>query len=312
MAKKEDKKNLVTEFTSFLIGGDDKKLDGETSTRTAHLDSNQTKSIHKVEEEEASSTKAQPGDDKTVPVSRHKSKSEISQISSVNQGAGSIKKESSLEMEEVRKFNEMSSSVVLSAKASLVQAEQLRIAQNRIKELENHLEVIREENEQLSAVSSSLKSQTEDLNQRIEDLEKKSRQKIENLNEEKSLLDSALKNKGRETNELKFKIEELENRLNMDLKKVRVRERELENRLELVKVEKVALVNSKDETILSLKRRVDQLLADIENYRGKGRKLSDLLNSNEDRIQRSVRALRLALSMLEGEMEEATELKKAK
>jgi hypothetical protein len=83
--------------------------------------------------------------------------------------------------------------------------------------------------------------------------------------------------------------------------KIRNRERELENRLELVKVENQALLRSKDEYTLELKRQLDQSRLEIENYRNKSQELKRRFDDKQEILRRTVKTLRLALTMLEGE-----------
>ncbi|NJL25113.1 MAG: hypothetical protein HC902_08015 [Calothrix sp. SM1_5_4] len=99
------------------------------------------------------------------------------------------------------------------------------------------------------------------------------------------------------------KNEELELRISTNIQKIRVRERELENRLELMKMENAALIRSKDELILELKRQIDQLNLELNNYRAKNQELNRLTTDKQEMLRRTVKALRLALSMLEGEEE---------
>ncbi len=101
-------------------------------------------------------------------------------------------------------------------------------------------------------------------------------------------------------------------RLSTNIQKIRVRERELENRLELVKMESQALVRNKDEIILDLKRQFDQLNMELDNYRSKGHDLNKQLTDKQDMLRRTVKALRIALSMLEGDEEIVKPLKKVK
>ena len=102
-----------------------------------------------------------------------------------------------------------------------------------------------------------------------------------------------------------------ETRLKNDFKKIRVKERELENRLELARAEKAALLRSKDEYILDLKRKIDQLQSELDNYRSKVLELNKNLDSNQEQFKRTVRALRLALTNLEHKEGEPFPLKKA-
>ena len=179
------------------------------------------------------------------------------------------------------------------------QVENLRIAQNRILDLEKHLEKIRQENEQLNAVADASRNQTEDLQTRMRSLEKAKTEIKEQAAIEINIYKDNLANKDFEFSKAKMKVEELESRLQVDLKKIRVRERELENRMELLKAEKSALLRTKDETILDLKRRIDQLTSEIENYKVKCVELNQKIEMNNDQFARTVRALRLALTNLE-------------
>ena len=89
-----------------------------------------------------------------------------------------------------------------------------------------------------------------------------------------------------------------------------MRERELENRLELLKVENSTLLKTKNETILDLKRSIDQLNLELETFRNKGQELNKKLENKQEALRRTVKTLRLALAMLEGS-DDSIELKKA-
>jgi len=130
--------------------------------------------------------------------------------------------------------------------------------------------------------------------------------------EEKALLIENKESLRRELDHLKGKNEDLELRISTNIQKIRVRERELENRLELVKMEGAALIRSKDEIILDLKRQIDQLGLELNNYRTKSQELNRMILDKQDILRRTVKALRLALTMLEGDEEQTQPLKKAK
>lgn len=187
--------------------------------------------------------------------------------------------------------------------AALARSENLRIAQNRILELEQEVERLRIENEQLAAAGETIRRRADELMGRVESAEARC-ESIKNLaEEEKQLLQESLEGKERQYQGVQSKIEELESRLSTNIQKIRVRERELENRLELVRMESAALIRSKDELILDLKRQMDQLNMELENYRTKGQELNKSINDKQEMLRRTVKALRLALSMLEGEDE---------
>ncbi len=199
-----------------------------------------------------------------------------------------------------------------STEAALARSENLRIAQNRILELEQEVERLRVENEQLAAAGETFRRRSDELLGRAENAEARA-ESMQNLaDEEKKLLQESLEGKERQYRGVQSKIEELEARLSTNIQKIRVRERELENRLELVRMESAALIRSKDELILDLKRQMDQLNMELENYRSKGQELNKNLNDKQEMLRRTVKALRLALSMLEGEDEVLKNQKKAK
>lgn len=200
---------------------------------------------------------------------------------------------------------------VAEVESHLAQAENLRIAQERILDLETELDRLRSDNEQLLAAGETLRRRADDLASRAEKAEIDLREEIQTGNAEKKLLQESLLAKDRDISRLRERTEELEMRLESDLKKIRVRERELENRLELVKMEEAALLRNKDDIILEMKRKVDQLTAEMDNYRNRGLELHKQIDSDQERFRRTVKALRLALTMLEETQADVTPLKKA-
>ena len=203
--------------------------------------------------------------------------------------------------------------VQIAAETSLVQSENLRIAQRRIFELESEVDRLRQENEQLTAAGETLRLRSSESQAENESLNRKYDELKDQMKSEKEILEATIQAKDRETKNLKLKIEEYEMRLGASMQKVRMRERELENRLELLKMESTALVRAKDDAILDLKRQIDQLNIELENYRHKGQDLNRQINEKQETLKRTVKALRLALTMLEGGQESIAEpLKKAK
>lgn len=201
--------------------------------------------------------------------------------------------------------------VMTSVDASLAQAENLKLAQQRILELEKEVEHLRGENEELASAGEIIRSRTDDLTVRISEIEKEKTEMQESAQSEILILKGNLQYKENEVAKARIKVEELETRLKSDFKKIRVRERELENRLELLRAEKSALVRSKDEYILEQKRKIDQLSQELDNYRKKCLELNKTIEANQDQVKRTERALRLALTNLEAKEENLVPLKKA-
>lgn len=196
--------------------------------------------------------------------------------------------------------------------ASLVQSENLRVAQQKILELEEEISRLRTANEELAAAGETLKRVADEAKADHESLERKLEAVKELAQQEQQILKDAIEVKDRKIATQQSRIEEMELRLSTNIQKIRVRERELENRLELVRMEGQALARSKDEMVLDLKRQIDQLNIELENYRSKGQELNSQLKDKQELLRRTVKALRLALSMLEGDEEANLSLKKAK
>lgn len=196
------------------------------------------------------------------------------------------------------------------AETALAQTENLKIAQQRILELEKELESLRKENQDLAFAGDMIKKNYEKADADLKSLQNKYTEEVESFKEERKLLKQTLSFKDGEIYELERKTTALEDQLQQDIHRVRMRERELENRLELLKVENSTLLKTKNETILDLKRSIDQLNLELETFRNKGQELNKKLENKQEALRRTVKTLRLALAMLEGS-DDSIELKKA-
>lgn len=185
--------------------------------------------------------------------------------------------------------------------ASLAQAETLKVAQERIHELEAEVDHLRKDNDDLASAGQIITQKMEGLQSRALRAEKEKNEVISQFKNEVLILKGHLQYKESELSKAKTKIEELDSRIKTDFKKIRVRERELENRLELVRAEKQALMRSKDDRILDLQRKVDQFKSELDLYRTKVQDLNKTMEDQQDQMRKTVRALRVALSNLEQE-----------
>ena len=182
----------------------------------------------------------------------------------------------------------------------LIQAENLRVAQTRVRDLENEVDRLRQHNEELGSAGELLSDKVDELQSALSRLKSENRDLKESNQLELEVMKENLKFKDKSKEKLTTKIEELEHRLSNDLRRIRVRERELENRLELAKMESATLVRTKDEIILDLKRKIDHQKMESDNYKNKCLELNDQINEHQEQFRRTVRALRLALANLEG------------
>ncbi len=177
----------------------------------------------------------------------------------------------------------------------------LKMAQARIIELESEIDKLREENDLLTLAARSAKQEAESYSQKIENLEKTYKESLEQTQLELNIYRDTIKSKDAQMHKLEQKIIDLESSIGRDIKKIRQRERELENRLELSKQDKFALIKSKDDMILDLKRKVDDLQLEIENYRSRYADANQKIDFQHGQLSRTVKALRLALAHLESQ-----------
>jgi hypothetical protein len=183
--------------------------------------------------------------------------------------------------------------------------EAVKVAQARINTLEKEKENARTEMDMLLTSSESMQRRLNELKAGYESLERKHREKIEILEDEKSVIKARLNAKDAELTTIKRENADLQSRFQNDLRKIRVRERELEHRQEIIRAEMVTVVSSKDEVIVELKRQLEKLHFELDNFRAKSADMNTKLNEFNDRNHRTVKALRLALSVLEtGDVDE--------
>ncbi len=194
--------------------------------------------------------------------------------------------------------------------SNLGQAENLRIAQEKIMELEQENDKLRLQNDELVAASEIIKERSDLLSAQLTEYKNDREGLAESFKNESVLLKNHLARKDSELQRAQFKTEELDSRLKFDMKKIRIRERELENRLELIRAEKNAVVKNKDEQILDLRRKMDILQMEVESYRQKCVELNKSVESSQESFKRTTRALRLAMANLELQEENKAPLKK--
>lgn len=196
------------------------------------------------------------------------------------------------------------------SEASLGQAENLRIAQEKILDLEKINETLRIQNEDLISASDIIKERSDLLTAQITEYQNDKQNLEESFKNEIALLRGHVQRKDMDLQKAQLKIDDLDSRLKFDMKKIRIRERELENRLELIRAEKNTLTKSKDDQILDLRRKMDIMQMEVDSYRQKCVDLNKNLETNQDSFKRTTRALRLAMANLELQEENKPALKK--
>ncbi len=183
----------------------------------------------------------------------------------------------------------------------LKQSEHMRIAQRKINDLEDEVAKLRRENEDLASAGETFKKLNDEYFGEIEGLKSKLHDNKQTSNQEIKLLKQITVNKDKQINELKQQIEDYKSRIDNNFQRVRKREKDLEHRLEIAKIEEAAVVKSKDQLILDLKRRIDEVSNESDNFRKKSQENYRELQKKEQVVRGVIRALRIALTKLEGD-----------
>lgn len=186
----------------------------------------------------------------------------------------------------------------------------MKIAQSKMDNLEKELLRLRKENETLSSGGRALKEKLQQTTAKNKQLSEEMKDYLESKEAELQIYKQGHQAKENEIAELKQTIQELETRLHHDIQRIRVREKELEHRLEIMSLEKSALLKNKDKVLLDLKMKQESLMQETSVYRSKLQKLNQEMGSQQDRFRKTALALRLALSNIEINEEIGSLLKK--
>ncbi len=199
---------------------------------------------------------------------------------------------------------------LFSLEAALKQAEYLKIAQKKVKELEGKICEITKENETLAASATVLQKKLDQAVGKIELIQSEHSDQVANFKDEIVLKEKIIRVLEKERDELQKKNEELKLLTNEKIQQIRIREKELENRLEILHLEGDVIVTNKDEIILGLKKQIDQLNYELDNFKAQARELNRDMQNQKDQMRRTIKALRLALGLLESQELDGSELKK--
>ena len=183
----------------------------------------------------------------------------------------------------------------------LKQSEHLRIAQKKMNNLEEEITKLRLENQELALAGETFKKLSDEYFTTIENMKSKLADQKQMHLQEVELLRKINGSREKQINEYKQQIEDYELRIENDFQRLRKREKELEHRLEIKKMEEVAVVKSKDQMILDLKKRIDEISHESNNFRRKSQENYKQFQKEQQTIRSAVRVLRIALTKLEGD-----------
>jgi hypothetical protein len=100
---------------------------------------------------------------------------------------------------------------------------------------------------------------------------------------------------------LQLELDKAKLKNKIDVKHVQMREKELEQKLELLKSDAETQIRNRDLKILELKRKIDAMEFDMESISSKEKKSIESRYELEDRLDKAIKTLKSAISVLEEE-----------
>lgn len=180
------------------------------------------------------------------------------------------------------------------------------------------IRALREEREEMLSLIKSLKSDSKELEQdnltlkanldeakiEITILRKRHMVEIEDLKYRVSLSEEKKAMADEKAKQADMRREKLEQKVRIDFNQVKQREKELESKLELLSMDVDSQVQSRDQKILELRRKIDALEFNMENASIKEQKSLDDKRKLEDRLNKIMKTLRHSIKNLEDDIDQ--------
>lgn len=184
---------------------------------------------------------------------------------------------------------------------------QLTYAKEELEKSDNAIKRLTMENEDLGHQINDLKKKSETLEQELQHAGKSREGELEQLRfEVKSKIDR-IKFLEERLNDSAQQYEKLKERVRVDIRKIRIREKELENKLEILKKDSETLIAARENKILELKRKIDLLEFNYDTLQDKNENERQNVVKANEKIERVLKVLKLALGVIEAEGEQQGE-----
>ncbi len=172
----------------------------------------------------------------------------------------------------------------------------------KMKEEEAETKVLEQEN-------LSLKAELDEANIEISILKKRHGDEIDEMKYRLRLSDEKRMVAEEKARKLQKEFDRLQQKVRMDFNQVKQREKDLESRLELAQMDSDAQVKTRDQKILELKRKIDQLEFNMENVTIKEQKSRDDKLRLEESLSKIMKTLRGSIELLEDDLDLDPEIK---
>ena len=159
------------------------------------------------------------------------------------------------------------------------------------------------DSKELEQDNLTLKANLDEAKIEISILRKRHAVEIEDLKYRVSLSEEKKAMAEEKAKHAEARREKLEQKVRIDFNQVKQREKELESKLELLAMDVDSQVNSRDQKILELRRKIDALEFNMENTSIKEQKSHEDKRKLEDRLNKIMKTLRHSIKNLEDDID---------
>lgn len=172
-------------------------------------------------------------------------------------------------------------------------------------ELLAKIEKMEEEKTLQSRQNLSLRAELDEKKIELSIIRKKLNDEITDLRDRMKLHDEKRMILEEKNRVLTLELDKAAQKNKIDVKKVQLREKELEQKLELLKSDAEVQIRNRDHKILDLKRKLDSMEFDIESISVQEKRSVESRFELEDKLDKAIKTLRSAITVLESESEKS-------
>lgn len=181
----------------------------------------------------------------------------------------------------------------------------IRALREEREEMLQQIKNLKGDSKELEQDNLTLKANLDEAKIEITILRKRHMVEIEDLKYRASLSEEKKAMADEKAKQADMRREKLEQKVRIDFNQVKQREKELESKLELLSMDVDSQVQSRDQKILELRRKIDALEFNMENASIKEQKSMDDKRKLEDRLNKIMKTLRHSIKNLEDDIDQA-------
>ena len=181
---------------------------------------------------------------------------------------------------------------------------QLRLERD---ELLGNIKTIKAESRELEQDNLTIKAGWDESRIEVSLLRKRHMIALEDINYQLAINEEKKINAIEQARLSESKREKLEQKVRIDFNQIKHREKELETKLEMLSIDVESRIQSRDQKILELRRKIDALEFNMENISIKEQKSKDDKRKLEEKLNKIMKTLRYSIKNLEDDIDQAND-----